>query len=119
MTVKLDSRQVVKRISASSNQHDDSLESSSGRGDLYGRPRSQSERAKAGDECKIERLVLLVVWDIQECGFLPSALSHHAPSLRSGRVASRSCANLSFALCHQRGWLSRFSQVFSEDLVCQ
>src|SRR5258707_6759217 len=117
MTVKLDSRQVVKRISASSNQHDDSLESSSGRGDLYGRQRSQSERAKAGDECKIERLVLLVVWDIQECGLLPSALAHHAPSLRSGRVASRLRTNLPLSFGLQgRCWL-RLLPVFPEDLV--
>ena len=39
MTVKLDSRQVVKRISGISNQLDDSLESSSGRGNLDGRSR--------------------------------------------------------------------------------
>src|SRR5271155_2970047 len=54
VTIKLDSRQIVKRIPAPSNQLDDSLEPSSGGGNLDGRARSQAERAEAGDECKIK-----------------------------------------------------------------
>src|SRR5208282_909224 len=90
IAIQLDSRQIVKGIPASPNQLDDSLESSSRTGNLDGRARSQAECAESGDECQVQRLVVPVVRDIEECGFLLSALAHRATSLEPGRLASRS-----------------------------
>lgn len=76
--VKLDPRQVVKRVAAFPNQLNDSLEPSSAAGNLDRRSRSQTESAEAGDKGQIETLVATVIRDVEESRFLPSALGHRA-----------------------------------------
>ena len=76
--VKLNPRQVVKRVAAFPNQFDDSLEPPFAAGNLDGCSRSQTESAETSDKCKIKILVVTVIRDVEESRFLPSALGHRA-----------------------------------------
>jgi hypothetical protein len=105
IAVKLDPPQIVKRISASANQVDDSFEPSSRAGNLNCRSGSQSERAQTSHKGQVEILVTVVVRDVEECGLLLSARAHRATSLETG---SRSRIRLPFALHWSGGRISRF-----------
>jgi len=117
MTIKLDSRQIVKRILASSNQLDDSLEPSFRTGNLDCRARCQAECAKTGDERQIKRLIAPVVWDIEKCGFPLGAFAHRATSPESARFASCSRGRFLFARHAMGRSLARFRCAVAGDLI--
>ena len=87
IAVNLDSRQIVKRVSASSNQLDNSLEPSFRARNFNCRSRSQSERAQASHKGQIETLVTIVVRNVEECGLLLSARAHRASALKKGHAS--------------------------------
>lgn len=116
MTIKLDSRQIVKRILASSNQLDDSLEPSFRTGNLYSRSRGQPECADPGDERQIKRFVAPVVWNIEECRFLLNALAHRATS-PAGLPGSCSRDRFPFARRARGRRLARFRCAVASDLI--
>lgn len=86
IAVKLDSRKIVKRVSASLNEFDDSLKAPFRARNLNCRSGSQSERAQTSDKGQIETLVAVVVRNVEECGFLLGARAHRASALKQGHA---------------------------------
>src|ERR1700693_3089791 len=69
-TIELDSRKIVKRISAAAYQLDDSIEPAVAGWNFESRPRHEAEAAQASNEGEVKRFVSLVVRDVQERGGL-------------------------------------------------
>ena|SRR5579862_1447856 len=69
-TIELDSREIVKRISATAYQLHDSVEPTLARWNFESGSRHEAEAAQASNEGEVKRFVSLVVWDVQERGGL-------------------------------------------------
>ena len=116
ITIELDSRQIVKRIFASSNQLDDSFEASLRTGNLDSGARSQAECTETCDERQVKILVASIVWDIEKCGFLLSAFAHRATS-PAELLASCSRVRFPFARRAMRRSLAGFQYAVAGDLI--
>lgn|ERR1700683_11894 len=70
LTIEFDSGKIVKKISAASDQADDTIEPPSTTRDLDGSAWNKSETAQARYECQIQIFVATVIGDVEESGFL-------------------------------------------------